>query len=623
MSDTSDATGTDDRVLGAFVRDLEVAGPAGVAAITADYARRYPGLAGEFPRLADIKDRVGDALPPDAAAPARRFGSGDRLGEFEIVRLIGTGGMGEVYEARQGRLDRTVAVKVVRRGRARAEDRRRFEREQRTLARLHQTHIVPIHAAGEDGDVQYFAMAFIRGAPLSKVVETVYDRETAGGRAPSLSELAKPPARPDPHAETATFHAAPVSSAARDLDRPVRLSAAYFRSVADVLAQAAEAVQYAHDAGVCHRDLKPSNLMVDESGHCWIVDFGLAGRLLGDPAAETVPDPGSALTVGAMGTPQYMAPEQHDGKTEFASDVWGLGATLYELLTLRRAFDGPTREAIAEQVRRADPRPVRELAPAVPPDLAAVCRTALRSDPAGRYPTSGALAADLRRWLNREPTTARPARAVRVRVRQLGEVNSRPREPQDHRGRQRGDRRRRSRPALRPLRDPLDRPGRAGGDRFAGQHPAEVVLQVGRGGVPVPRLLRQALQADDGQVAGDVGDEFAGRLGVIVDDSVQDRPFIVGGEWGDPGQAFVQDHSEPPDIRRGDREPGPSAGLLGGHVRRRPQDRPAPGDVRADGPLGQPEVGYPGLAGGVEDDVGRLEVSVDDIGLVGRLNGRR
>src|SRR5207248_2448201 len=194
----------------------------------------------------------------------------------------------------------------------------------------------------------------------------------------------------------------------RGPDAQFFLSPTYFRSVAVVMVQAAEAVQHAHDAGVCHRDIKPSNLMVDRDGHCWIIDFGLAGHLTPTPAADTEPD-ATALTHGAMGTPQYMAPEQYEQKPEYRSDVWGLGATLYELLTLRRAFDGPTRESITARVLSADPRPVRELVPTVPRDLAAICRKALRKDPADRYQTAADFAADLRRWLNHEPVTVRRA----------------------------------------------------------------------------------------------------------------------------------------------------------------------------------------------------------------------
>src|SRR5207248_2604669 len=157
---------------------------------------------------------------------------------------------------------RSVAVKVVRGGRVSPDARDRFESEQRVLARLHQTHIVPIHAAGEEGGVQFFAMAYIDGAPLSRVVQAVYDRETSGphGRTPTLRELAESappgPGPADPTAPTAAYRP-PAPARPRDPEVRLRLSAAYFRSVAGVMAEVAEAVQYAHAVQVYHRDLKP------------------------------------------------------------------------------------------------------------------------------------------------------------------------------------------------------------------------------------------------------------------------------------------------------------------------------------------------------------------------------
>ncbi len=420
MNDTLSEPSTRDQVLAAFVRELETASDRDAA--VADYAARHPALADEFAELARVQTVMQSAYPPVDVPPPRQLGSGDRLGEFTVVRRIAAGGMGEVYEARQERLGRTVALKVIRRGRVSPDARRRFDREQRVLAKLHQTHIVPIHTAGEAGDVQYFAMAYIGGAALNRVVDTVYDRETTsgGGHASSLGEMATTcpasttaPARPP-----------------RNAGKCVRLSAKYFGSVADIVAQAAEAVQYAHDAGVPHRDIKPSNLMVDPAGHCWIIDFGLAGLLTSDDEPTTAAaatdgithEPTTAaaaadgITRGPMGTPQYMAPEQYDGKPAFASDVWGLGATLYELLTLRRAFDGTAKEvfdgtakeAIEARVRTATPPAVRKLATGAPRDLAAICVKAMAKDAGNRYATPGELAADLRRWTRWEPTKARP-----------------------------------------------------------------------------------------------------------------------------------------------------------------------------------------------------------------------
>lgn len=373
------------------------------AAVVERYAARWPHLEAAIRAFAGLDERARAALAP----PPRVLVAGDRLGGFEVVRAVGPGGMGEVYEARDDRLNRTVALKVVRRGRSDPAARGRFEREQRALAQLHHTHIVPIHAAGEAGDIQFFAMAFLRGASLARVVDAAYDLAVAGRPVPDLPTLAghapaEPPARP------------------RHPTIRLRPGPDYYRSVAAALATASEAVEHAHAVGVCHKDLKPSNLMVDPAGHVWVIDFGLAD-ILANPERERGGEDTRSLTDAVRpdhqeadaprapgsveGTPPYMAPEQFAGRHGPAADVWGLGVTLYELLSLRRAFDGPDRVA--------DPRPVRELVRGCPRDLVAICTKAMRPDPADRYGSPAAFAADLRRWLGREPTAVRPGWPVR------------------------------------------------------------------------------------------------------------------------------------------------------------------------------------------------------------------
>jgi len=368
-----------------------------------------------------------------------------QLGEFKIIRRIGRGGMGVVYEAEQASLkNRRVAVKVIRKGRISPENRARFLREQEVLARLHQTHIVSIHAAGEQDALQYFAMPFIEGAALHRVVDTALKLETAqsGSKTPSLAELvgmvpaasqtAQPP---DPIVSTAGLSDRPLldtgttPSEARPHAAPtiqLTLSLPYFRSVAQVMADAAEALQHAHDVQIVHRDMKPSNLMVDKAGQCWIIDFGLARYLNtppDNPAPETAPQSDSIAVSasGVNGTPQYMAPEQwNKGKLDARTDVWGLGVTLYELLTLRRAFEPPPRDGkptthddIRQMVLTTEPTRPRGLVGNLPPDLAAICGKAVRKEPAKRYPSAREFADDLRRWLRHEPTTALPARVFR------------------------------------------------------------------------------------------------------------------------------------------------------------------------------------------------------------------
>lgn len=428
MNETSTAINGQEQVLAEFMLAYETA--IDKSAVRREFCDRYPELAGEIGSLADMQLEMDAARPVAEVAP--RLAAGHRLGPFRILRFLAAGGMGEVYRASQEGLDRDVALKVIRRGAASSSACDRFEREQRVLARLHQTHIVPIHANGEQDGLQYFAMHHIDGMPLHKVVRTAYVLETSAnsGHAPSLEKLVDSMVSP-PDAKAATTYvqpatnqptasaepAAPAPMPKPDVAARLTLTPAYFRSVANVMAQAAEALQHAHDENIFHRDIKPSNLMVDRDGQCWIIDFGLAGFL--DRPAETIAaGNNSAVSTGArthgpLGTPAYMAPEQHRGEPERRSDVWSLGATLYELLTLRPAFAAPTPEQLEERIRTTDPNPMRGLVANLPPDLAAICRMALRKEPAERYQSAGELAADLRRWFGFMPTLARPAHTLR------------------------------------------------------------------------------------------------------------------------------------------------------------------------------------------------------------------
>ncbi len=275
-------------------------------------------------------------------------------------------------------------------------------------------------------------MPYLSGASLGQVIRTARSHESPGSglssssfeellkeahsRSQSASEApivaglteprAEPPAGPSP--------ASPAQGPSAHL-----LSQAYVRTAVQTMAVVAEGLHHAHEAGVIHRDLKPANIMVELDGHAWVLDFGLAAfktttgggvaAPLAFPIALPAPDSDASLTDGPLGTLPYMAPEQHqDAKQADArSDVWGLGATLYELLTLHRAFPR------GESVLNAEPIPPRQLNPGLDRDLEAVVSKALRRDPAHRYPTAQALSDDLNHWLRREPVSARPAAAPR------------------------------------------------------------------------------------------------------------------------------------------------------------------------------------------------------------------
>ncbi len=357
-----------------------------------------------------------------------------QLGEFLIGRRIGIEGMGEVYEAYHERLERRVAVKIIRRGRTSDEAKNRFLREQRVLARLHQTHIVPIHTAGEQDGLQFFAMPLIEGASLKSVVQAARQFSTADSaqETPSIARIVSSKMTSDASISNATEALPKSASNSVSLRTRIRIrySQEYHTSVAQAMAIVADAVGYAHAAGVLHRDIKPHNIMIQPNGHVWVIDFGLAGFL--QPASDTgqgTPTDADSRTSATVlsydeepkvtrrtlgGTAHYMAPERWENcKADVPSDIWALGATLYELLTLRRAFEGRTDDDIRQEILKHDPKAAKELVDGLPSDLAAICHKAMHREPAHRYQTAADLAADLRCWLNHEPTTALPARAPR------------------------------------------------------------------------------------------------------------------------------------------------------------------------------------------------------------------
>ncbi len=417
MSESASTTSPAEEVLVRFVQELDETPDR--EALVRQYQAAHPALAEQFQAMAAMMQKV-DRSRSDAGEQLP-----EQLGGFRLGRRLAHGGMGEVYEAREERLQRRVAVKIIRRGQISPMYRARFLREQLVLARLHQTHIVPIFAAGEVGTFQYFAMPYIEGAALHHALEVARQQPTSwpGGKTPDLSTLAElywagsgPGA-----AATAPYSGAATAPAATAFPAPrPALSWDYFRSVARVMADVADGLQHAHNEGIIHRDVKPSNIMIETGEKCWIIDFGLAGylRKLGAEgpsreAADLGPDPGAVS--GIIGTPQYMAPEQwtEPPQVDARTDVWGLGATLYELLTLKRAFEGSNPAEIRIQVLSPDPVTSLQGVSGLPADLAAVCLKALQKKPEQRYPTAREFAEDLRRWLRLEPTSVGRARTVR------------------------------------------------------------------------------------------------------------------------------------------------------------------------------------------------------------------
>ena len=284
------------------------------------------------------------------------------LDDFRILREAGRGGMGVVYEAEQISLGRRVALKVLLNAAA-IDPRhvRRFQVEAQAAAGLHHPGIVPVFATGAEDGIRFYAMRFIEGQDLARVIQG-WKRE---------------PSR--------------TSGSTRD-----RL-----RTAAELGRQAAEALAYAHAQDVLHRDIKPSNLLVDQAGHLWIADFGLA-------RIQSALD--LTRTGDQLGTPRYMSPEQALGRgaaVDERTDVYSLGATLYELLTLRPPFLGENRVGLLRQIAEDDPTPPRRLDPRISTDLETIVLKAMARDPADRYTTAAEMAADLQRFLDDRPILAR------------------------------------------------------------------------------------------------------------------------------------------------------------------------------------------------------------------------
>ncbi len=273
-----------------------------------------------------------------------------QLGDFLIEREVGRGGMGTVFQATQISLGRQVALKVLRFGSAsNANAIDRFRRESETVASLHHTNIVPIYSVGSEHGVNYYAMQFIQGQSLDLVLK--------------------------------------AAESPFDSNQVVQWGL-----------QAAEALAYAHQRGVIHRDVKPSNLILDDDeGRIWLTDFGLAKQL---------DDVTLSMTGALLGTPRYMSPEQADAtrrKVDHRTDLYSLGATLYELLSGQPVFHADTPHEVLHKILSDDPERLRKHQPAVPRDLETIVMKCLSKDPAERYSTANELVQDLRAFLDNRP----------------------------------------------------------------------------------------------------------------------------------------------------------------------------------------------------------------------------
>ncbi len=461
-----------------------------------EYVERYPEHADDirdlFPALALVeqnkpaRQELNQALA--AAVPAARGILPVQLGDYRILRYLGEGGMGVVYEAVRESLRSHVALKVMHpQYRNRPNYLRRFHTEARSAARLHHTNIVSVFDYGEHDGICYYAMQYIAGQSLDKVLDDIRQLrlEKEGLRIEDADTLALPADDPSEHddlagaegmrrapkslRETVTLglltgrfasagafdsrveqqtlpssdtNAAPVTEAADPgtatrrfvselrraeekmgaadgkrpasgtSDDPEKMSAhdttssltgksdvRYYREVARLGAQAADALAYAHNRGVLHRDIKPPNLILDPLGNIWVTNFGLAKFEEGDDLSQSH---------DLVGTLRYMAPERFRGVSDRRGDLYALGATLYELLTFRHVFEGKDQLELIHRIENDPPVPLRQLDRKIPPDLETIVLKTLAKDPSHRFTSAEELAAELRRFVEYRPIRSRP-----------------------------------------------------------------------------------------------------------------------------------------------------------------------------------------------------------------------
>jgi serine/threonine protein kinase len=359
--------------------------------VVAEHSEHAERLRAIWPALQTLVEIGSSGPTPNSRLPGSRLPIPDSLlplgtlGDFRLIREIGRGGMGIVYEAEQLSLRRRVALKIL--PFASLLDPRqltRFQNEAYAAASLHHEHIVPVYGTGQDRGVHFYAMQYIEGQTLASVINDLSSDRDADE--PSKAAL-----------DTSTMKRRQSDTAGSKLGKE------HFRRVAQIGIQVAQALEYAHQQGIVHRDIKPSNVMLDAKGKAWVLDFGLA-------AVETQPN--LTMTGDLLGTLRYMSPEQASGQTGLVdqrADVYSLGITLFELATLRPLYPESDRVRLLQQISQTEPISPRKLSRQIPADLATIIEKCVQKDKADRYASAVELEADLRRFEDHRPIQARPA----------------------------------------------------------------------------------------------------------------------------------------------------------------------------------------------------------------------
>jgi serine/threonine protein kinase/WD40 repeat protein len=449
MSEPTGTSAARDELLNQLADEFAARQRAGERPGLEEYCRRHPDLADDiqslFPALIELERAKTDA-GPELAVAEMDAPPVTLLGDFRLLREVGRGGMGVVYEAEQLSLGRRVAIKLLPAAVFRDPvKKRRFEREAKAAGKLHHTNIVPVHGFGEHDGTPYYVMQFIPGLGLDAVIDELArlapdgctsepsrprtGRHSAlsvalarslvgvdgartdgwnGAADNHLSMTAAGGITPGPASLSGPGRSSPVSFSTSGVRLPgqsgpaiggsVTKKTTYWESVARIGVQVAGALAYAHKQGVLHRDIKPGNLLLDLDGTVWVTDFGLAKADDSDNLTHT----GDLL-----GTLRYMPPEAFEGKSDARGDVYALGLTLYELLARRPAFDEKDRNKLVKEVTTGEPTPLDKVRRETPRDLVTIVQKAIEREPARRYATAEDLAADLRRFLDDQPIHAR------------------------------------------------------------------------------------------------------------------------------------------------------------------------------------------------------------------------
>lgn len=465
MNDEGSQLNPLDRLAGEFIARYRH----GDRVVLSEYCAQHPELADDIRRVFPTLVVMEQARPVDLDFEPTKSDGGEsarlkleRLGDYRILREIARGGMGIVYEAVQESLGRHVALKVLP-PQAVLDPRhlQRFQREARAAAKLHHTNIVPVFGVGEHEGVYYYVMQFINGLGLDQVLDQVRRlRDGSTDATPralaASSELTMPIVAPIDAVTQACVSAEQIaeslvggrvveiscpsteaelrrnsdsaskrgsSTESHLIDSPATLcvrlpsddsgsglnsttntttlshsGSQYWQSVARIGVQVAEAIDYAFGQGVLHRDIKPSNLLLDSHGTVWVTDFGLAKAADNDDLTQTG---------DIVGTLRYLAPERLKGEVDLRGDLYSLGVTLYEMLTLRPPFRDHDRARLVQRIADEEPLRPRSIEPAIPHDLETIVLKAIAKDPSDRYPSARDLADDLRHFMDDKPIAAR------------------------------------------------------------------------------------------------------------------------------------------------------------------------------------------------------------------------